>query len=182
MKHRLQLNCGPRQRGAVLVVALLMLLVMTILGVTAMQMSRSEERMAGNSRDVNLAFQGAEAGLRDGEGRIEPLLMVPSTCSTAPCTVWRENLLAADVRNQAPTFWTTYGREYGVVGTREVTDTTRDPIVVVELLGFLPDSLADESDPAAKSGRHFYRVSSNSTGASADAQVLLESTYAKRYK
>jgi type IV pilus assembly protein PilX len=182
MEYRLQMNCPSRQRGAVLVVALLMLLVMTVLGVTAMQMSRMEERMAGNSRDINLAFQGAEAGLRDGEAQLQPLLVVPSTCSTAPCTIWRENLLAADLRNQLANFWTTNGREYGVVGTREVTDTTRDPIVVVELLGFLPDSLADASDPGVKSGRHFYRVSSNSTGASADAQVLLESTYAKRYK
>ena len=46
-----------------------MLLIMTVLGVTAMQMSRMEERMAGNSRDINLAFQGAEAGLRDSEAR-----------------------------------------------------------------------------------------------------------------
>ena len=39
-------------------------------GITAMQVTRMEERMAGNSRDVNLAFQGAEAGLRDSEARI----------------------------------------------------------------------------------------------------------------
>ena len=53
MKHRLHLQFPSRQRGAVLVVALLMLLIMTVLGVTAMQMSRMEERMAGNSRDIN---------------------------------------------------------------------------------------------------------------------------------
>jgi len=63
-------HIGSRQKGATLVVALLILLVLTVLGLAAMQATRMEERMAGNSRDVNLAFQGAEAGLRDAEERV----------------------------------------------------------------------------------------------------------------
>ena len=63
-------NAQQRQRGAALVIALIMLLVMTVLGLAAMQITRMEERMAGNTRDLNLAFQGAEAGLRDSEERI----------------------------------------------------------------------------------------------------------------
>ena len=70
MKSISTAKAHPRQQGAALVVALIMLLVMTVLGIAAMQVTRIEERMAGNSRDVNLAFQGAEAGLRDAEARI----------------------------------------------------------------------------------------------------------------
>src|SRR5688572_9206262 len=54
-----------RQRGAVLIVALLFLVMLTLLGVTAMTSSTMEERMAGNARDNGVAFQAAEAALRD---------------------------------------------------------------------------------------------------------------------
>lgn len=57
-----------RQKGATLVVALIILLLMTIIGTVAMQGTTLEERMAGNTRDMNLAFQASEAALRAGEG------------------------------------------------------------------------------------------------------------------
>ena len=56
-----------RQKGSVLIVSMLILLVLTLIGVTAMGTSALEEKMAGNSRDQDLAFQSAEAGLRDAE-------------------------------------------------------------------------------------------------------------------
>jgi type IV pilus assembly protein PilX len=179
MKHRLHLQFPSRQRGAVLVVALLMLLIMTVLGVTAMQMSRMEERMAGNSRDINLAFQGAEAGLRDSEDKLRVLVVRPTTCAAAPCAVFRQALLPTDMRGPDDTWWKANGTEYGVAGTQEVSDTTRDPLEIVEDLGFVADSLTIGHGPPE--GRNFYRVTANSTGASDTAQALLESTYSKRY-
>ena len=60
----------PRQQGVVLVVSLLILLVMTVLGVAAIQSTTLQERMAGNLHDRDLAFQAAEAALRRGEWAI----------------------------------------------------------------------------------------------------------------
>ena len=60
-----------RERGAALVVALVLLLLMTVLGVSAIRTTTLQERMAGNLRDSNLAFQSAEAGLRAGEQLLE---------------------------------------------------------------------------------------------------------------
>ena len=54
-----------RERGAVLIVALLFLVMLTLLGVTAMTGTTMEERMAGNARDASVAFQAAESALRD---------------------------------------------------------------------------------------------------------------------
>lgn len=54
-----------RQRGAVLIVALLFLVILTMLGLTAMSGTTMEERMSGNTRDINVALQAAEAALRD---------------------------------------------------------------------------------------------------------------------
>jgi type IV pilus assembly protein PilX len=49
----------------VLIVALLFLVILTMLGVTAMTGTTMEERMAGNTRDSAVALQAAEAALRD---------------------------------------------------------------------------------------------------------------------
>ena len=59
------------QRGAVLVIALLFLTILTILGVTAMTTTTYEERLAGNARDSGTAFQAAEAALRDAKPQSE---------------------------------------------------------------------------------------------------------------
>jgi len=58
----------PRERGAVLVVGLIFLALMTLIGVTAYSVATQEERMAGNARDRLRAFEAAEAALRDCEG------------------------------------------------------------------------------------------------------------------
>ena len=56
-----------RQRGAVLVFALLLLLVMTVLGVASIGNSVLEERMSGNFYQSTSALQSAEIGLRVAE-------------------------------------------------------------------------------------------------------------------
>jgi type IV pilus assembly protein PilX len=94
-----------QQRGAVLVISLLILLVMTLIGITGMQTSVLEERMAGNYRDTALAFQAAETALRDAETRISAdhglygqLFGVPASpgqCSEGLCNASEPAGLAA---------------------------------------------------------------------------------------
>lgn len=55
------------QRGAVLIVALIMLLLLTMIGMASMRGTSLQENMAGNLRESNLSFQAAEAALREGE-------------------------------------------------------------------------------------------------------------------
>jgi len=55
------------QTGSALVIGLIILLLMFILGTAGMRTTILEEKMAGNSRDQNNAFQAAELGLQDGE-------------------------------------------------------------------------------------------------------------------
>lgn len=65
---------SPRRRrgsrGAVLVVALILLLILTLIGVTAARMQTAQEGMARNADNHQLALQAAEAALRDGESII----------------------------------------------------------------------------------------------------------------
>ena len=55
------------QRGVALFLALVVLLIITVLGVSGLQTTTLEERMAANARDRDLAFQAAEAALIDAE-------------------------------------------------------------------------------------------------------------------
>ena len=56
-----------KQRGAVLIFALLVLLVMTVLGVSGVGNSVLQERMAGNYQQSHTSFQSAELALRVAE-------------------------------------------------------------------------------------------------------------------
>lgn len=55
------------ERGVALIAGLLILVILSILGITTMQSSLLQERMAGNLEQRDIAFQLAEAGLRDAE-------------------------------------------------------------------------------------------------------------------
>lgn len=55
------------QQGSVLIVALIMLLLLTMIGLASMRDTSLQEAMAGNTRDSSLALQAAEAALRKGE-------------------------------------------------------------------------------------------------------------------
>jgi len=68
MRNRTHLLSHPsRQTGVVLFVALILLLILSLLGVTAARMQTVEERMARNEDSRQLGAQAAEAGLRGAE-------------------------------------------------------------------------------------------------------------------
>lgn len=178
----------PRgERGAILVTALLLLLVLTIIGVTAMQMTRMEERMAGNTRDMNLAFQGAEAGLRDGETLIRAQDTRPETCSAAPCDFWDPAALpdaGVIVQDADAAWWGGNALEYEADGDRaalaqDLAELAEDPRFVVEAIGFVPDSLT--VGHGVPEGRDFFQVSSRSTGGSGNANTVLQTTFTRRF-
>lgn len=55
------------QRGAVLIVALVMLLLLTLISLSSMRGTALQENMASNLRESNVSLQAAEAALRAGE-------------------------------------------------------------------------------------------------------------------
>lgn len=59
-----------RSAGAALVVALVLLLLITLLGLSGLRTGQMEERMSANALDRALAFQAAEAALRTAEDTI----------------------------------------------------------------------------------------------------------------
>ena len=74
------------QRGSVLIISLVMLLLISLVGLGSMQGTVLQERMSSNLQDRNIAFQAAERALRAGENWVrgsvavaanQPLLLSP---------------------------------------------------------------------------------------------------------
>ncbi len=62
-----------KQQGSVLIISLVLLLVLTILGISGMDNTIMEEKMAGNLYQSNIAFQNAETALRYAEADLMSL-------------------------------------------------------------------------------------------------------------
>ena len=63
--------CMYREQGSTLIVALIMLLLISLIAVSSMQDTILQERMVSNTEDRALAFEAAEAALREGETVID---------------------------------------------------------------------------------------------------------------
>lgn len=63
------------QRGVALFVGLMLLLILTVLGLSSSNVTIMQERMAGNVSDANIAFQEAERTLRSIEERVTRYVM-----------------------------------------------------------------------------------------------------------
>ncbi|MDP2030639.1 MAG: PilX N-terminal domain-containing pilus assembly protein [Thiobacillus sp.] len=61
----MHISSSNSQSGAALITGLIFLVVLTLISLSAIKSTSLEERMAGNARDQDVAFQGAEAGVRE---------------------------------------------------------------------------------------------------------------------
>ena len=92
---------SPRgARGAVLFVGLIFLLLLTLLGVTAMQVTVLQERMAGNFRIAHQAFESAEGAISKGQADVRDVLVAldnyatvatMNTSGVSPWDTWLTN-------------------------------------------------------------------------------------------
>lgn len=164
-----------RQQGAVMVVSLILLLVMTILALGASQSTRLQERMAGNQRDMEIALQSAEASLRAGD-----LLLAttePNRCAAAggsACDSYERNNLPVNMIRNDDSWWNTWGRDYTL--SMGVKDT---PEFVIEYVEKVEDTQSTGVMGIPNMTREFYRVTARSSGMTDSAQAVLQSTHTR---
>jgi type IV pilus assembly protein PilX len=152
-----------KQSGAVLAVGLVFLLLLTILGMTAMQVTTMQERMAGNSRDKNLAFQAAEFGLRDGEAFLlgKDFYDFNSSCTGAKCA-----------QGSAPN-WKTYAW----AGATDVSASSSFD-GVSETPRYFTEYVGQVKCPDCSGGwRSAYGITTRAKGGSTNSVVFLNETY-----
>jgi type IV pilus assembly protein PilX len=182
-----------RSRGAVLVISLVLLLALSLIGVSAMQSATQEEHISGNARQHNLAFQAAEAGLRAGETYLAGMAVGVNNWTTAGL-----QKTALTIASDIATFWlnpngTTDGTSYnwtGAAGTNsgsvpvtlESTPTTLNaqPRYVIEYLATATAAGGGALEAGVAGGlpgSSVYRVTARGTGGTSDAVAILQSIY-----
>lgn len=99
-KHHFHRRASPSsktgQRGISLVIVMIFLVILSVLGVTAIQSSSLGSRVARNEADRTLAFQAAEAALRDGELDVKNLKADNSACVAATPGCRAQNISRGD--------------------------------------------------------------------------------------
>lgn len=160
-----------RQRGAVLVTGLIFLVILMLLGTTALQGTLLEEKMAGNLRDETLAFQAAEAALRSGERFLEQV--------TLPEFNGSDGLYHhADSPVPDPVNWQDWETSSKTIDVT-MDGVSSEPRYVIEQLPSVP--LMGEGGSAQQSGSllnaSMFRVIARGVGGNDATMVVLQSTY-----
>ncbi|HMX53658.1 MAG TPA: PilX N-terminal domain-containing pilus assembly protein [Plasticicumulans sp.] len=164
------LRAPRRERGAVLIMTLILLVVATLIALSAQRNTALEERMAGNLLDRNLSFQAAEAALRGGESALANAVAagsVPVLCS-------------ADAGNCAAGWYTAASGAQTPVWKRiGWGDGNSVPIAVAPPSGSTsplaanPRYIIEQLDASTST----WRVTARATGGSGAGVVVLQSIY-----
>jgi type IV pilus assembly protein PilX len=166
------------ESGAILIMGLVMVLLISIIALSAIRSSNLQEAMAGNMRDRNMAFQAAESGLVSGEILIDVRKAVsPPTC------MGKESCYLRYV--QPPQDAVIFLDDSGFVGVSRQSDVELLGIenapyfMIEELTAFLPQDggAIDQSSASEFSELIPYRISALGTGLGAGASVILQTTY-----
>lgn len=176
-----QISPGSQQ-GFVLVTALILLLVLTLLGLAAAQSTSLQERMAGNARNHNIAFQAAESALVAGQNCV--------VTDATPCGAFNAGTtggngmylfnptLPTAIWNQTD-FWSTSGN------TLSYTDYTSQSLPQVKTQ---PQFIIEQMPPVAGPGGSLgqaqfgggapnvkrWRITSLGTGGDKSSTVMLQ--------
>jgi len=148
------------QRGTTLVMALIFLCILILTGASVTLNTNFEERMAGNTRNRDLAFEAAEAALRDAEKTL---------------TVWRASafdgsmpgLIAYDTTHtNDSSYWgdTTHWASYRTP-SQSLTQVAEQPKYVVEKMASIGTT-------------EYYRVTARGVGGrNSNAVVVLQALF-----
>jgi type IV pilus assembly protein PilX len=175
------------------------LLVITLLGVTGLNTTVMQERMAGNLRQKNLALQAAEAALQGGLAYIESQTLPPLANSSGADYVWpsctvadlaagnvdaceRLDTVLANWRGESDSI--SEGASYssvvsGIGGAGDLPDVVVQPRIYIEERYVPP---LDFDRAAQGAGVHYYTVTAVGFGGSDSARAIVQSTVAKVYQ
>jgi type IV pilus assembly protein PilX len=171
------------QKGAVLIVGLLILLIMTIIGVTTMQTTRVEEKMAGNVRDRSLAFQAAESALRQAEDYVENLANVAGF-NGSNGLYGLSDLEPINWGAPGSSVWTS-SNSRAYTGPMENINTVPRYMIKIrnQGSGSLPGALNVQGYGKQKPASQaiIFRVTARGTGGTDQSQVFLQTHYGKLF-
>ncbi len=199
-----------RQSGALLVVSILFLVVLTMISLSSITSTVLQEKTTANTFNAQLAFQASETGLRSAEEYIRELSERPvaqKTCTGDCNQIWEADALGnlyggggfqsrwwATANTQTnDSWWSTVAHSMPTVSTPSgtpapdsVSYVAAQPRFIAEEVAFIPDDLSPNTR-AAGAGLTFYRLTARGTGAEQEfgginpAKVTLQSIFSKRF-
>lgn len=192
------------QRGVVMILALVFLLLLTMLAISAIGNSLLQERMAGGLRNAQQAEMSAETALRGAEWKLWTVgstgahlhcgTEVPSDCYTFD----PDHPINDVVKFRTKMGWFSAGATTyrGAVGTVDYTKLTsgklaRNPLYIIEDLGVeLPPGTTGNLRESGVTGArnsgytstsaHVYRITARGSGGNENSVRILESTFAAK--
>ncbi len=174
-------NLGYKaQSGVVLVISLIMLMLLTMIAVNATQSTTLEEKMAGNLRDQNLAFQAAESALSAAEATLVPVApaVLPNFTAGGVGGFYDKTAgaLFTDAVLSQSNFWTANPNLTATSTLNNLGNNVAAPKYIIEkLVPTCFKGAACTADPADKSQP--YRITVRATGASTNSVVLVQSIF-----
>lgn len=177
MKH---FGDGPakgREGGAALIVSILILIILSLLGLTAVRTTTLEEKMAGNLRDNDLAFQAAESVMREAEGFVEGVVSTNAFNDAGGLY----SSATADPDYLAAATWSA-ANSAAYSGT--ITGVATQPRYIVKYLGVVSTTggalnIGGYGNQQAGS-LHAFRITTRGTGGRDTTQVVLQDYYGRR--
>ena len=179
------------QSGAVLVVSLIILMILTILGMSSIQTTTLEERMAGNTLSTNTAFQAAEGSLRQGEADVLAYVTKPVPTSNGSNDLWILYAPDPDTATTDPwwheadaAWWVSNGLTFDdpddALRFANNAEVPIAPVHLIEEQDFVKDTLT-QGQSQDETGRQYYQITSRGVDITNTAEAILRSTYARRF-
>lgn len=175
-----------KQQGAALIVAMVILVLLTIIGVQGMETSSLENRMVGNMRDKTLAFEAAEAAMLEAEVFLKTITNVGSFDGDGGDGYYDNTLL--DIWNEVDWEGAGGNPNLSITAIVSIPDVYQPPQYVIQFIG-----KSEEDDVSGgygvgggyDSGQSqgdvgIFRVTARGTGSTEKAVVVLQSVFGQR--
>jgi type IV pilus assembly protein PilX len=181
-----------KQRGVVLIVALVMLLVVTLLGVAVMSGASLDMKMTNNSQERQQAFNAAEAALSQAEAYLmsstaPALTSYASSCAGGLCffgtnagtpgvcnVIPASNVIPSDPWTAASGLNVWSGTTKNMTATTISSDIAVTAKYIIEFRCYVPDL-----ENGTTNGNALYRITARGYSVAGNAEVMLQSTFRK---
>lgn len=174
------------QDGAALVIALIFLLILTLLGVGALNTTVLQEKMAGNTKEKNTAFQAAESALIVAENWIYEQVskpIFPMNASGLYLASGGGTSVLSSIDWSGTTNLVVYPNTPTGAVSGGLSTVTTQPKYLIEDLGEVPEEGGSKVLPGAYKGKGntIVRITASGTGSTSAGQAIVQSTYGRAF-
>jgi type IV pilus assembly protein PilX len=181
--HRVPQHPG-RNTGVALFISLVLLLVLTILGVSVVQTTSLEIRMARNEHDTLLAFEAAESALRDAEAVIEATTSTVLYNDAGNGGLWNLPELTDGNRWENTAIWSDGRSIMAPTPVDAVAGQVQPRYMIEHIASVQRDENAYQQDnkynnAGTADSVEVFRVTALGFGGSPNSRVMLQTTYGR---